>query len=243
MTTELEEAVLRPVDCEDRWAWAFRVWVLVGLAWIARAKARLEGTPEDAQSSQAWSRDLARALGVSPRLLTRAIAVGEGREPLIRPRDGRGYFDCECEALALPAALALQFSQPQLREVLLRAILRRCLFLLGEQARPSFQTLSERIVRPILRALRAELTARAGEASRAAAAELREEVARLRKALVRLLAVVVVGQRQYWLGPEIAERLPVTLLIPLIRAEVPERLTAHLPGSQAATFRDPPRPG
>lgn len=222
----MERAVQRPMDPENRWAWVFQVWVLVGLAWIVRAKARQEGLPEDVQPSDVWKRDLAVALGVSTQLLNRAIAVGEGREPLLGSLGGLGSPFHECEALALPAVLALLLSQPQLREVLLRAILRRCLFLLGEQARPSFQTLSERIVRPMVRALRAELAARAGNVSAAAAAEIRDETARLRKALVRVLAVVVVGQRQHWLGPDLAECLPVTLLVPLIQAEASVRTRA-----------------
>ena len=225
MTTELGEAVLRPVDCEDRWAWAFRVWVLVGLAWIVRAKVQHEGRPVDALSSDIIMREFAAALRVPTPMLARAIAISEGRVRLLASRDGEGPLDAECEALALPAALALQISQPLLRGVLLRAILGRCVFLLGEQSCPSFQTLSDRIVRPMLRALRAELTVRARECGETMA-EVGAEVARQRKALLRVLASVVVRQRVHELGLAVVESMPVALRVAFIRADPAQRALA-----------------
>jgi len=225
MTETLEGVALRPMDCEDRWAWVFRVWVLVGLAWIVQARARLNGNPEGSVPAEGWLRDHAAALDVPPRLLALAIAVSEGREPLLAPAGSQVVSGAESKALAVPAAFALVAFPPLFHRVLLRAILRRCMFLLDDEGRASFGKLSVKIVRPMLRELRASLRERA-EGANNAAALVRDEVARLRKALVRVLAVVVVSQRGRWLGPDMAERLPVTVLVRLVRAEAAERASA-----------------
>jgi len=225
MTETLEGVALRPMDCEDRWAWVFRVWLLVGLAWIVQARARLQENPGGSVPGEGWLRDHAAALDVSPRLLALAIAVSEGREPLLAPAGSQAGAGTESEALAVPAAFALLAFPPFLHRVLLRAILRRCLFLLDDKGQASFGKLAVKVVRPILRKLRAALCERTEGASDAAAF-VRDEVARLRKALVRVLAVVVVSQRERWLGPDAAERLPVNVLVRLVRAEAADRASA-----------------
>ncbi len=234
MREDLEAAALLPVCCQDRWAWLFQLWVLAGLAWLIRAKGRHEQTSKGSHGGKDWLHEQSVAIGVSPAMLLQAFALSEGRVPLLVGTEELVDEDSECAVLATQAALALLDLPPAMHMVVLRIIMRRWVVLADGEDDASFQTLSDRIVKPVLCELRAALLERAGAAGDVAA-DICDEVARLRKALVRILAVAVASQSGTWLGPDLAERLPVTALVPLLRAGPARRTQALVQARRAAS--------